>query len=160
MDFKKLRQRILSNVEIDPDTGCWNWLGYRDPSGYGHSKLNGKTALAHRVSFTAFNETSLTTKQVIRHSCDNPSCCNPDHLAVGTHADNVADKMARGREARGTGNGRSKLNESQVEEIFTRLKKGHKCSQLAKEFGVHPRAISLIASGKNWPQVTRKLLAK
>jgi hypothetical protein len=55
---------------------------------------------------------------VVRHTCDNPLCINPDHLLIGTHNDNVQDKVNRGRQAKGTHNGRSKLTEPEVIDIF------------------------------------------
>lgn len=84
---------------------CWMWLGVVQPNGYGQFK-----GLAHRWAYEQFVG-PLYEGCVIRHSCDEPLCVNPDHLLIGSQADNVADRVARGRSARGPRNkrrGRSK----------------------------------------------------
>jgi len=86
--------------QIDPFGGCnacWIWLGFKNPKGYGQSSLNGKTMLAHRWSYQHHYGIVIPEGLHVCHSCDNPSCCNPLHLYLGTNQDNVNDKMKRNR---------------------------------------------------------------
>jgi hypothetical protein len=98
--------------------------------------------------------------QVVRHTCDNPSCINPDHLILGTQADNVADREARGRrkDINGEQIGTARLTAEQVLEIRASDKS---LSQLARQYNVHKTTISLIRSGKSWKHLicvnTRKV---
>lgn len=86
--------------QIDPFGGqevCWPWLGFKNPKGYGQSSLNDKTMLAHRWSYQHHYGVKIPQNMQVCHSCDNPACCNPLHLYLGTNQDNVNDKMKRGR---------------------------------------------------------------
>jgi hypothetical protein len=86
--------------QIDPSGGheaCWPWLGFRNPKGYGQSSIDNKTMLAHRWSYQHHHGVVIYNALQVRHTCDNPSCCNPLHLLLGTNQDNVNDKMQRGR---------------------------------------------------------------
>lgn len=67
-----------------------------------------KQYLAHRLSYAEVNNVELVREQVVMHSCDVPNCFNPRHLSVGTHADNSRDKVSKGRQAKGVGNGQYK----------------------------------------------------
>jgi hypothetical protein len=82
-----------------------NKQGYGDIQYKNQEKLN-KHCLAHRVSYETFNNVVLTSEQIILHSCDVPNCINPNHLMLGTHQDNVQDKVNKGRQAKGKDNGR------------------------------------------------------
>jgi hypothetical protein len=86
--------------QIDPSGGheaCWPWLGFRNPKGYGQSSINNKTILAHRWSYQHHHGVVISNALQVRHTCDNPSCCNPLHLLLGTNQNNVDDKMQRRR---------------------------------------------------------------
>jgi DNA-binding transcriptional regulator YiaG len=86
---------------IDPSGGllsCWSYIGKRwHKAGYGYPKKNQKPILAHRWSYEHHYNVSLTPDIVIRHTCDNPACCNPLHLLSGTQVDNVQDAVKRKR---------------------------------------------------------------
>jgi hypothetical protein len=94
--------RFWSRVQIPAPcfdySPCWNWQGSLDRHGYGQFKLGfGLSPLrAHRIAYEACKG-EIPEGMHVLHSCDNPRCCNPDHLRVGTHADNMADREARGR---------------------------------------------------------------
>ncbi len=91
----QLRERFESKIRVTP--GCWHWTAAALPRGYGRFGLpNRKVALAHRMSYELYVG-SIPDGMVVRHRCDTPSCVNPDHLELGTQADNVADMMLRGR---------------------------------------------------------------
>lgn len=79
--------------KLEPASGgCLEWAGYRDRGGYG--RLNGK--LAHRLAFIEAFGGSIDGL-VVMHLCDNPPCCNPEHLRLGTMAENMADAQRKGR---------------------------------------------------------------
>jgi hypothetical protein len=121
---------------------CWPWRGSRQKKGYGTFALDGRTVLAHRVSYAYFfgiTPANLT----IRHSCDNPCCQQPGHLLAGTNADNVADRVARNR-------GGSTLSSTDVLAIRRMLAQGEYQRVIAERFGVRQTTISNIALGKTW----------
>ena len=152
-------QEILDNIgPADPVTGCRLWMRARQwRKGYGRARFEGKDASITRI---------LLSKQLgpipdglcVCHRCDNPPCCNVEHLFLGTQGDNNRDRQAKGRSvnARGESSHTAKLTESQVREIVERLSFASKRGangMLALEFGVSRTAIRFIASGTNWAHV-------
>lgn len=96
MYLKEIADRIWSRVIKDTTTGCWNWQGALTNAGYGSIRIDGKGYYTHRVVFEISFHT-ITDDSCVIHKCDNTRCCNHDHLALGTHADNMADMAAKGR---------------------------------------------------------------
>ena len=140
----------LMNKTVVNGNGCWNWTGSKR-NGYGLINRGNKTLSAHRVAYTAFKGEEIPAGMVVRHTCDNPSCINPAHLVLGTQAENIADRDARGRrDVRGEQIGTSKLTREQVEEIKASDLTG---VALAKKFGVSTSAVSLIKNNKSWSHV-------
>lgn len=90
-------ERFWRLVDRSNSDGCWPWLGTRGSKGYGFFTVNGSPTGAHRWILGALRGDALTAHEVARHTCDNPPCCRPDHLLVGTHSDNMLDSVARGR---------------------------------------------------------------
>jgi hypothetical protein len=88
---------FLGNIDVsrDPDA-CWTWRRRRNSNGYGVLRLGRKSILAHRYFYSLTNGT-IPDGLEIRHTCDNPPCCNPKHLLVGTHTENVRDSVDRKR---------------------------------------------------------------
>ncbi len=135
--------------------GCWEWVGGKK-NGYGafdsgsfqmKARLSGKRG-AHQVSYEAYKG-KIPEGLVVRHTCDNPCCINPDHLILGTQADNVADREARGRrkDINGEKIGTSKLTAAQVLEIRA---SNLSYAELAKIFNVDKSNIAAIKTGKSW----------
>lgn len=92
-----LPKRLWPNVEIwsDPDM-CWPWLGTVDPKGYGKLKIKGKWVSSHRLAYQ-LAKGPIPVGMSVCHACDNPPCCNPFHLWIGTHAENMRDMQTKGR---------------------------------------------------------------
>lgn len=111
-DSKRL-VRIL-DAATPSETGCRLWPKSIDGRGYGQIMLCGKLQRAHRASYMLRHDCALGASQVVMHLCDTPCCVNPDHLRVGTQAENMADCRSKGRNARGEANGQSLLTEALV----------------------------------------------
>jgi hypothetical protein len=151
-----LKERFWPKV-IRGDS-CWEWQGAKDPSGYGRVKVGDGTKLAHRVAW------ELTSGPVpddlfVLHHCDNPSCCRPDHLFLGTNQDNMTDMVAKGRyKARhnlpnGERQHLAKLTEEQVR-LMRSLHPGRTATSLAHEFGVSVATACKVIRHETWRHVT------
>lgn len=105
---------IKARVKVSD--GCWLWENHVAATGYGQAWLNGSPIGAHVLSFKTYHG-SIPEGHVVRHKCDVRSCCNPEHLEVGTYADNMADCVDRGRIAAGERQGLSKLTWEAVDRI-------------------------------------------
>jgi hypothetical protein len=148
--------RFWAKVEVKNSDDCWLWTGCK-VSGYGCFRANGKASRASRVSWEIANGL-IPPGMVVCHRCDNPACVNPAHLFLGSHADNVADKMRKGRGRwkvhHGEQHGMHVLSESDVLEI-RRLFDGEYGTQakLARRFGVSKMQISRIVRRERWTQL-------
>lgn len=96
--------------------GCWEYRGTRDPDGYGTVSDNRKPARVHRIMYEMSNG-AIPNGMVIRHTCDNTSCINPEHLLVGTHRQNSQDAVDRERSANGERHGMNRITDEQVQAI-------------------------------------------
>jgi len=157
--------RFFSKTKLNPLTNCIEWQGGKYFTGYGAFRFKGKTTCAHRVSFKLFNG-DIPCDKYICHHCDNPQCVNPQHLFLGTPADNIYDRDIKGRQAsgarngskthpeatlRGSANGNAKLTEKNIDSI-RKLYCTQKYFQreLADKFGVSQTQIHNIVVGKKW----------
>lgn len=138
--------RFLAKVTRGP--GCWLWTAGCDRDGYGQLSVDDRIIRTHRLSYEHFVGPIPHGAHVL-HSCDAPACCNPDHLRAGTHVENMADMVARGRTA-GERNGQAKLTANDVRHIRVRIALGEPQVGIAKVYGVAPTTIQSIASGKSW----------
>ena len=137
--------------------GCWPWTACRHPSGYGHTTKSLGGGYAHRAAY------QIATGQdprgmVVRHTCDNPPCCNPAHLRIGTVADNARDREERGRHPhsgmrRGSSHPRTKLTEEKVRASRERRAAGESIASLAACFGVSHHTMSVALRGMTWKHV-------
>lgn len=148
--------RFWSRVQKVDGDACWEWPGSLTRHGYGRvlrSLGDKKHSAAHRVAY----ETAVGPIPIglcVCHRCDNRRCVRPDHLFLGTIADNNTDKTLKGRCPRGEDHGNAKLTEEQVVEILAALSGGARGSDLARKFGVSEPAISMIRNGLRWPHLT------
>lgn len=133
----------------EPFSGCWLWVGaYFCQTGYGKIYI-GRLILAHRASWELYRG-RIPDGMCVCHKCDTPSCVNPAHLFIGTHADNMHDMVRKGLSNRGEKNGASKLTVIQVCEI--RAATGRH-SDIAKKYDVSELNIDYIKSLKTWKHI-------
>jgi hypothetical protein len=153
--YTPLATRLWTRVRVS--SGCWEWQGPRNLKGYGSIGVWGKgsTMPAHRAAWILTNGFIPAGLHVL-HRCDNPPCCNPDHLFLGTNADNVADKMVKGRQPSiaGERNPRARLTLRQVVALRSKYAEGGVSqSALAREYGVSVSAIGFAITGRSWAHV-------
>ncbi len=148
----RLRRRILNKVVRDEERGCWIWLGAKSRSGYGTIKVKGLTLSVHRLLYSLFNEPTVLARDLfVCHKCDNRLCVNPSHLFLGTAAENVADRNAKGRTAQGALHGNARLTQAQVEKIRCDYNVGgYTQKQLAGLYGVSVSTIGTVVTGKRY----------
>lgn len=150
--------RFWARVKRGGPSECWEWLGSTTEFGYGWFRAAG-TWGAHRYSWT-LHFGPIPDGMCVLHRCDNPRCCNPAHLWLGTNQDNNADCFSKGRmkpnsgqRARGEQHGLAKLDADAIREIRRRRADGAGIKDLGVEFGVNHTNISSICLGKTWRHV-------
>lgn len=145
-------KEILLDKSLADDSGCWIWQGSKSGgTGYGHFNKFKQTLSAHRVAYQIWNG-SIPDGMCVLHMCDVRACCNPEHLFLGTHADNVADKVSKDRQSAGRGerHGKSKLTERAVKVIRVRFVDGASHGKLAARYMVSKSAIRHIVTNRTW----------
>jgi len=120
-------------------------MGYGDVG----ARYRAPTRYAHRLSFMAHNA-PIPNGLYVRHRCDQMTCVNPDHLIVGTQADNIGDAVRRDRMQRGDRHYRAKLNDSKARDIRRLSSIGATSTALARQFEVTTGTISALLSGRTW----------
>ena len=141
--------RFWSKVDVRGEDECWEWLGGRGArGGYGQFRLGKNVVSAHRIVFRVIG--GYLNNLFVLHSCDNPPCVNPNHLSLGSHAENIQDISNKGRWP-------SRDNSLTTEKV--RLIKALLASQemklkdIADLFNVHSSQITKIKQGKIWKNV-------
>lgn len=167
---------------VDKTGDCWLWTGGLSTRGYGRTTLRDRSLDTHRFAWMV-SYGPIPDGLCVCHHCDNPPCCRPEHLFLGTHADNNADREAKGRTARGERsghythpertargeraglrlhperaprgerNGRALLTEQDVRTIRTLAALGTKAPTIARQFRVAPATVYHILWGMIWKHV-------
>ena len=137
------------------ESGCHEWTGARYMSGYGRVKIGGVDYRAHRFVWACANG-PIPVGMIICHSCDNPPCIKLEHLSLGTHDDNMADMVTKGRASRnktrvytrGVQHHNAKLSDTQIAEMIARYEEGDTSqTRLAAEYGVSQSLVSQAVRG-------------
>jgi HNH endonuclease/ribosomal L20-like protein len=150
-------------VAVEPNTGCELWTGTLFKNGYGQAYSRKAYAVgarhqieAHRLAWIMANG-DIPDGLFVLHKCDTKACVNPRHLFLGTHMDNMADMIKKGRapirDSRGEKNGRAKISAADAARIRDLRKSDPKSwsyRNLSKEFGVSKGAIWYVATGRTW----------
>jgi hypothetical protein len=173
--MKTIKERFLEKINKNAPNGCWEWIGYISPNGYGNFYVEG-SVYSHRFSYEFFKG-PIPKGKMVCHTCDNRRCVNPDHLWLGTHTDNMRDAIAKGRlnprklnQPRGDEHGmrkhperanpkfgsehsHAKLTEEIVSEVRKRYIKGERVADMAREYGIHSVTMRDSIRRKTWKHV-------
>lgn len=155
-EFRKGKRKTFEGrfwEKVNKCGECWFWEGAINSSGYGSFRANRKTLTASRVSWM-LNYGEIPEDMQVLHRCDVRKCVNPKHLFLGTNADNVADRVSKGRSGSspkyGVQHHNSKLNNLYVRTIRQRVKYGYSHRMIAHDFGVARQTIGRIVSNQTW----------
>lgn len=142
------RGTLAAKIDRRGPDDCWEWTGQRDAKGYGLIRRLGAQWRVTRIALALVGRAPAVVRLVCHH-CDNPPCCNPAHLFVGSHADNNADSTRKGRgvRPRGERNGRARLSPEQVAEIRASPLSNR---TLGRRFGVAHSTIGHARIGNTW----------
>lgn len=163
--------RFWSYVEIAAPDACWLWSLTKSTGGYGQISFARKNRKAHRVAYFLHYGVDPESKLVC-HRCDNPPCCNPSHLFLGTEKDNTQDAKRKGRLKAGVGarhgtkthpeshaNGersvKSKLTDETARLVRDLYASGQRQHEIAAQVGITREGVSQIVRGNNWKHVIR-----
>ena len=141
--------------QIDKSGGpdaCWPWLGARDAAGYGNFSMRKRPRRAHRHSYE-LAVGPIPEGMFVCHRCDNPPCCNPSHLFLGTPADNSADMTRKGRSLKGERNRRRKLCDTDIPKVRALIAGKRSMLSVAAKFGVSHQTIRRIIRKTSWRHV-------
>lgn len=152
--------RVLTKVIPIPFSGCWIFMGAINEAGYGIVGTGGRGKTndrAHRITYRHFCG-DIPEGMFVCHTCDVPSCCNPDHLFLGTNQDNVNDMVKKGRNSPpprnphvvGSVHPRAKFTEEQVKLMRAEHAAGKTMYRLAKEHGVCQSTMQRIIHGQRY----------
>ncbi len=148
-----MKERLDRGIDRSggPDA-CWPWMGALNSSGYGVIRepsqpdgRDGRAVRTHRVTWQEYRREALIDLYVL-HTCDNRRCCNPAHLWLGTHLDNMQDMRAKGR-SKGEACPRAKLTETEVRAIRTDSRTN---AQLSRDLGIPESTIWSIRARRSW----------
>jgi len=174
MPRRSTSEDFWKHVDIKSSNECWEWTGAKNKLGYGRVRYHQQNWKAHRLAWFLTNG-NIDDLHVCHH-CDNPSCCNPSHLFLGTAADNMRDCSEKGRHprntthylpegdnhhsrlhpevvARGEKNGAAVLTKEEVIEIRDKRKQGRTLQGLADEYSVAKGTIVFIVTRQTWKHI-------
>jgi HNH endonuclease len=139
-----LHERLINRSD-KIENGCWIWNACRSDKGYGLIGYAGKSRRAHRLAWEVFRGPIPKGAQVL-HRCDTPPCINPDHLFLGTHGDNMNDRLVKGR-------WKTKISDQDVKTIRSLAARGERKPVIAERFGIHLMNVYKIIRRESWKHV-------
>ena len=160
-------ERFWRSVAVGAPDACWLWKGGRLHFGHGAVDVNGKQDRAHRIAWI-LTVGPIPAGLCVLNRCDNPPCCNPLHLFLGTKADNVLDRDRKGRTARGERhalhahpekaavgerNGRAKITAAMIPMIHQLRREGQTLRLIAERFGLGTSQVHRIIKGESWQRL-------
>lgn len=151
---KAERLRLYFERNVIRKRGCWDWKGAKTSNGYVRMDYARKEPRisVHKYSWMIHNG-DVPEGMLVLHRCDNRRCSNPDHLFLGTQADNMSDMKSKCRSASGERNVNAKFDKKKIKEIRKLLEMGVRVSRISKDFNVHITSIYRIKHGKTWKHV-------
>mgnify|MGYP000868179549 CR=1 FL=1 len=142
---ESVARRFWSHVALAGPDDCWEWTAFIDKHGYGRFSYNNQMVQTHRFSFTLAHG-SIPPDHEVCHKCDNPKCCNPAHLFLGTHQDNMTDMKTKKRaRTLATTTKITRTLKRQIREAY--IAENVSQQELAARFGVHITTVSKIVRG-------------
>ena len=135
--------RFWSKVDRSNTNGCWPWTSSKDKDGYGVFRYNARKIMAHRIAYL-FTYGYLPTNARICHTCDNPGCCNPNHLFFGSDSDNIIDCIVKNKHSN------CKLKADQIMPIKNAILNGATVKDVALCYNVSQTTIYYILNGTTW----------
>lgn len=146
-----MKERLTQKSALNPETGCLEWMGFRNKKGYGMITVRiedkYRTCLVHRLSYTEYVG-QIPEGMFVCHKCDNPRCIKPDHLFIGTNLDNTRDRESKKRR-----HGKAKVTMEQVILARKLRKEGREYVEIAKIIGIKPSGVRSVVQGINWKHI-------
>ena len=145
------------------DLCCWLWTGQQDKKGYGKVSYMNRKYTAHNLIYNMHSNNGKYGMQMYTlhlHKCDTPLCCNWNHIYIGTHNDNMRDKVERGRQVKGIDQVNAILNDTKVYQIRRNYYIGWKILELAYFFDVSMAIIERIVTYKDWKHLKGELIRR
>jgi hypothetical protein len=161
MDYEIIKRKIQQRTRVSA-TGCWEWQGALGSGGYGVFSYRGKQVRAHRASLAAYCERPDILEPCINggarpvyvlHSCDNPKCCNPDHLRLGTPQDNADDARSRNRRPEFITGLPRKLTDEQAIEVYAAAQTWDGMCDMMKKYRMSQSSVQDIASRRTYKHI-------
>ena len=152
-------QKIRSRVNVNEETGCWEWQGARSSRGYGGIWIDKRCYITSRVMYASCVG-PIPNGLWVLHRCDNPPCCNPDHLFLGDSQDNVNDRVRKGRGSKGRRVPTAKLRDEDIPAIIARLAAKEPQYRIARDYGISYIQIGEIKRGRSWKHVSGGAVAE
>jgi len=143
--LSELRERVRRYTKVSGKKTCWLWVGpvmKKELDKYGYTYVNSRYTSAHRLSYALLVSDFEISLHVL-HKCDNPQCVNPNHLFLGTNADNIRDKARKLR-------GRRKLDIEKVKKIFQMNHSGMSQRAIARVFGISQGSVGDVLRGDSY----------
>jgi hypothetical protein len=149
---RPLSERFWEKVDVRDPHECWRWLASTKDGGYGKiADEEGRIQLAHRVAYRLVVG-DIPSEQVVCHRCDNSGCVNPQHLFLGTQADNLRDMRVKRRDnpPRGSRHPKARLDEALVARIRADAR-SHR--RIARDYGIGKSTVGMVKAGVTWTHV-------